>query len=182
MRLTFLLLASVAAVSAFTPLGTRRPLVRKSSHWRLQSEPVEVAESVTVEATDSAVAAPVEVAESGIDESELSPKELEILRLKQAEKFVVKETGVYECKVCGYGYEESEQGTAFTDLPNSWRCPQCLSQKGVFYAKTETIAGFAENQQYGFGTNEMTADQKNGLIFGGIGAFFLLFLSGYLLE
>mmetsp|Transcript_46191 Transcript_46191/g.128796 ORF Transcript_46191/g.128796 Transcript_46191/m.128796 type:complete len:179 (-) Transcript_46191:136-672(-) len=147
-----------------------------------QSEPLEVAESVTVEATDSAVAAPVEVAESGIDESELSPKELEILRLKQAEKFVVKETGVYECKVCGYGYEESEQGTAFTDLPNSWRCPQCLSQKGVFYAKTETIAGFAENQQYGFGTNEMTADQKNGLIFGGIGAFFLLFLSGYLLE
>mmetsp|Transcript_46188 Transcript_46188/g.128786 ORF Transcript_46188/g.128786 Transcript_46188/m.128786 type:complete len:222 (-) Transcript_46188:212-877(-) len=113
-----------------------------------QSEPLEVAESVTVEATDSAVAAPVEVAESGIDESELSPKELEILRLKQAEKFVVKETGVYECKVCGYGYEESEQGTAFTDLPNSWRCPQCLSQKGVFYAKTETIAGFAENQQY----------------------------------
>ena len=59
-----------------------------------QSEPVEVAESV-VEVTDSAVAAPVEVQESGIDESELSPKELEILRLKQAEKFVVKETGVY---------------------------------------------------------------------------------------
>ena len=50
--------------------------------------------------------------------------------------------------MCGYSYVEGEQGTSFTELPNSWRCPQCLSQKGVFYAKTETIAGFAENQQY----------------------------------
>merc|ERR1711924_404656 len=67
-------------------------------------------------------------------------------------------------KVCGYTYLELEEGTRFTELPNSWRCPQCLAQKGVFYQKTQTIAGFAENQQYGFGTNEMTGEQKNGLI------------------
>ena len=38
------------------------------------------------------------------------------------------------------------------------------------------------NKTYGFGTNEMSAGQKSGLIFGGLVVFFLLFLSGYLME
>ena len=120
--------------------------------------------------------------EEGMEVPELTEKEKEILRLKQAEKFMVKETGVYECRVCSYAYEEGEQGTSFKDLPSSWRCPQCLSQKGLFTPRTTTIAGFQENQEYGFGTNTMTSEGKNGLIFGSLGAFFVLFLSGYLLE
>merc|ERR1712146_503081 len=104
--------------------------------------------------------------EAAQEVEELSEKEKEILRLKEAEKFIVRQTGKYECRVCAYVYDEAEQGTGWGDLSNSWRCPQCLSQKGVFTPKTETIAGFAENQQYGFGTNTLTAGDKNSLIFG----------------
>ena len=52
----------------------------------------------------------------------------------------------------------------------------------MFTPKTNTIAGFEENQTYGFGTNTMTGDSKNLLIFGGLAAFFILFLGGYLLD
>ena len=270
-----------------------------------------MAESVTVEATDSAVAAPVEVAESGIDESELSPKELEILRLKQAEKFVVKETGVYvsrflptpqhhhhrhhrhrhhhhrhhhaidrrclpqrlprraplarprvvslhirpptlgtsarcavmatrrasrappspTCPTHGDARSACRRRVSSTPkrrpLPDSRRTSSTLlllltspmsrrwgtdhyllplhlattpplhhsaSPPPLRLASPRLTAsptsphlprgtfGTPPRTRYGFGTNEMTADQKNGLIFGGIGAFFLLFLSGYLLE
>ena len=113
---------------------------------------------------------------------ELTEKEKEIARLRAAETFMVKETGIFECRSCGFEYREEEQGTAFAQLPSSWRCPQCLSQKGLFTPRTTTIAGFRENQEYGFGTNTMTSEGKNGLIFGSLGVFFLLFLSGYLLE
>ncbi len=44
------------------------------------------------------------------------------------------------------------------------------------------MAGFAENQQYGIGTNSMTGNQKLLLIYGALLAFVLLFLSGYALE
>lgn len=113
---------------------------------------------------------------------ELTEKEKEIARLRAAETFMVKETGIFECRSCGFEYREEQQGTAFAQLPSSWRCPQCLSQKGLFTPRTTTIAGFRENQEYGFGTNTMTSEGKNGLIFGSLGVFFLLFLSGYLLE
>lgn len=148
---------------------------------RLQAENTETSVEIVapeIETAPVAEAASVEAVEM----EELSEKEKEILRLKDAEKFIVRQTGQYECRVCAYVYDEGEQGTAWADLSNSWRCPNCLSQKGVFTPKTETIAGFAENQQYGFGTNTMTSGDKNGLIFGGLAAFFLLFLSGYFLE
>ena len=45
-----------------------------------------------------------------------------------------------------------------------------------------TIAGFTDNRKYGLGGNSLTADQKGLLIFGGLFAFFGLFLAGYLLE
>ena len=117
-----------------------------------------------------------------VEEEELTEKQKEIQRLRAAEVFLVKETGAFECRVCSYEYDEGKEGTTFKDLPNSWRCPQCLSQKGMFTPKTSTIAGFAENQEYGFGTNKMTGDSKNLLIFGGLAAFFVLFLGGYLLD
>merc|ERR1711865_1340549 len=66
--------------------------------------------------------------------------------------------GEYECRVCSYTYKPSQgdgrefgAGTQFKDLPPGWRCPACRSQKGVFEPITLTIAGFADNQQYGFG-------------------------------
>ncbi len=49
-------------------------------------------------------------------------------------------------------------------------------------ASTQVIAGFAQNQKYGFGTNSMTSDNKLLLIYGSLAAFFLLFILGYGLE
>jgi rubredoxin len=97
---------------------------------------------------------------------------------------------VFKCDNCGYEYDEAKgdagliggqfaAGTKFADLPANYRCPTCRSSKDGFAPVVEEIAGFAVNQGYGFGTNAMTGGQKNLLIFGGLGAFFVLFLGGY---
>lgn len=119
----------------------------------------------------------------------------------------------------------------FSELPQSWTCPQCQSPKPYFESQMLTIAGaqpagkcraksaanfllpclrghalhtrsrsrvlfclrvctfvphthagFAENQNYGFGGNGMTEGQKSNVIFGGLFAGFLLLMSGYLLT
>ncbi len=44
------------------------------------------------------------------------------------------------------------------------------------------VAGFAENQRYGLGTNSMTEAQKSLLIYGSLAVFFVLFLSGYAMD
>lgn len=46
----------------------------------------------------------------------------------------------------------------------------------------QVVAGFAENQKYGLGTNSMTGDQKLILIYGTLLLFFILFIGGYALE
>ena len=46
----------------------------------------------------------------------------------------------YECRICWYVYDpaegdENEQvppGTAFSELPEHWRCPQCDAERHVF--------------------------------------------------
>ena len=48
-------------------------------------------------------------------EQGMSEKQKEIARLKAAEKFVVKETGTHQCRVCGYLYDETQQGTSFSE-------------------------------------------------------------------
>jgi len=68
------------------------------------------------------------------------------------------------------------------DLPADWQCPVCGAEKSLFQVKQLEVAGFAENQGYGLGTNSMTGDQKSLLIFGSLGVFFLLFLLGYTLN
>ena len=72
--------------------------------------------------------------------------------------------------------------TPFSELPSNWRCPVCRASKDSFEEIVEEIPGFEVNQGYGFGTNSWTAEQKNLAIFGGLAAFFLLFLSGYALN
>ena len=44
------------------------------------------------------------------------------------------------------------------------------------------VAGFAENQGYGLGTNSMTGEQKSLLIFGALAAFFALLIAGYFMN
>lgn len=38
----------------------------------------------------------------------------------------------YECAVCGYVYDESEEGKSFEDLPDDWTCPICGAGKEEF--------------------------------------------------
>ena len=38
----------------------------------------------------------------------------------------------YICSICGYVYDETAEGTAFTDLPDSWVCPLCRAAKDLF--------------------------------------------------
>lgn len=111
-------------------------------------------------------------------------------RLRAAESFITLDEGVFECTACSYMYEPKkgvkEAGiaadTPFEDLSPAFVCPVCRSPKGRFVSKKKVIAGFADNQSYGFGSNTMTGGQKSALIFGGLGVCFLLLLSGYALN
>jgi len=131
------------------------------------------------------------------DDSELDPetkklreKKAEIERLRAAEKFMEIDEGKFECQACGYVYEPEkgdkfagiQPGTQFQNLPENFTCPACRSPKSQFKNIKKVIAGFAENQKYGLGGNSLTGGQKNLLIFGLLGFFFLLLLSGYFLE
>ncbi len=38
----------------------------------------------------------------------------------------------YKCKVCGFVYDESKENVLWKDLPDSWTCPLCSSDKSYF--------------------------------------------------
>lgn len=38
----------------------------------------------------------------------------------------------YKCAVCGYIYDEAEEGTTFSELPDSYKCPTCGADKEDF--------------------------------------------------
>lgn len=38
----------------------------------------------------------------------------------------------YVCELCGYVYDEEEEGTKFEDLPEDWVCPLCGATKEMF--------------------------------------------------
>jgi len=135
-------------------------------------------------------AAPVsqETMEAVAEEVEMTEKQKEIARLKAAEKFMKRDTGDATCRTCGYKFK-MEVGerlvprmTPFSLLPDSYTCPNCNSPKAFFDPVQIEIAGFEDNQQYGFGTNQWTEAQKSTAIFGGLGFFVLLFLGGYALN
>lgn len=119
-----------------------------------------------------------------------SEKQKEIERLRAAEKFIAVDEGDFECTACGYVYEEKKgvrsagipPNVPFDQLPDSFACPMCRSPKNRFVSKKKVIAGFAENQGYGFGSNALTGGEKSALIFGGLFLCFLLLLSGYALN
>lgn len=80
------------------------------------------------------------------------------------------------------GRPESGKLSVVQALPEDWYCPICGADKGKFQSKAKEIAGFAENQKYGLGTNSLTGGQKSLLIFGSLFAFFFLFLAGYFIQ
>ncbi|XP_062192710.1 uncharacterized protein LOC133896177 [Phragmites australis] len=117
------------------------------------------------------------------DGPQLDPRRFE-------EKFAVLNTGIHECRSCGYRYDQAAgdpsypvpPGLPFAQLPDDWRCPTCGAAQSFFESKSVEIAGFAENQQFGLGGNSLTSGQKGLLIYGGLLLGFLFFISGYFLQ
>ncbi|KAL6639951.1 hypothetical protein ACP70R_022261 [Stipagrostis hirtigluma subsp. patula] len=177
-----------------TPRAPRATAVTSSQHFALHSvdvskddKPLE-APAAEREGEEAALAgdgfAPLpEEEEAAADGPKLDPRRL-------AEKFAVLNTGVYECRSCGYRYDQAAgdpsypvpPGLPFAQLPDDWRCPTCGAAQSFFESKSVEIAGFAENQQFGLGGNSLTAGQKGLLIYGSLLVGFLFFLSGYFLQ
>ena len=42
---------------------------------------------------------------------------------------------VWVCKICGYEYDEEEEGVPFEELPADWTCPLCKHGKQDFELK-----------------------------------------------
>jgi len=135
------------------------------------------------------------MAEAMVDEEtrKMLEKQRRADELRAQEVFMKLSTGRHKCSNCDWEYDETkgdsmmiggqiQPGTKFEALPSNWRCPVCRASKDSFEEITEEIPGFEVNQGYGFGTNSWTASQKNLAIFGGLGFFFVLFLSGYAMS
>ena len=185
--LVFLSLLGVA--SAFTAPLARTSSLQKSFVLRM-SEP-ERAPLPSVEETSEDD--PMEEEEMDAETKLMMEKVRRADELRAQEVFMTKSTGLHKCNNCDWEYDETKgdkmmiggmigPGTKFEDLPANFRCPVCRASKDSFTEVVEEIPGFEVNQGYGFGTNSWTAGQKNLAIFGGLGVFFLLFLSGYAMS
>ena len=169
------------SVNAFT--APRPMAVQKSSIRFMSEEPTET--------TTSEIDPMAEAMDS--EQSQAMERARKADELRSQEVFMKKSTGKFACMNCDWVFDETKgdsmmiggqikPGTPFTDLPSNWRCPVCRASKDSFREDMIEIPGFAVNQGYGFGTNGMTAGQKNGLVFGGLAAFFVLFIGGYALN
>ncbi|CAB9511031.1 Rubredoxin [Seminavis robusta] len=182
--------------NAFTVPVTRTSMNAPRSIILRMSEPEKPAAPAMeeVSADSSAVEVdPMEEVEMDAETKLQMEKQRRAEELRAQEVFMKKSTGIYKCTNCDWEYDEEkgdkmmiggmiDPGTKFEELPANWRCPVCRASKDSFDEVVEEIPGFEVNQGYGFGTNAWTAGQKNLAIFGGLGAFFLLFLSGYALS
>ena len=180
-----LLVATATALRVAPAVAPHRPAVGRRSAFAAMQVDTEDEEVVFTfgDASDGVSAATDAAIE---EEVELTEQQKENARLRAAEKFMMRDTGNARCTVCSYKYsmEEGAPGTAprntpFELLSEKWACPSCGSPKPFFEAEQIEIAGFAENQAYGFGTNTMTEAGKSNLIFGGLGACFVLLIAGY---
>jgi len=181
------LTAPSRAASPVKPFSGRVISLRMSEE-PTTSEVAEVAEPID----------PMDAALEAMDDVDSETrKQLEKMKraqeLREQEVFMKKSTGKHMCTNCDWEYDETKgdsmmiggmikPGTTFVDLPADWRCPVCRASKDAFQEVVEEIPGFEVNQGYGFGSNSWTAGQKNLAIFGGLGVFFLLFLSGYAMS
>lgn len=185
-------LAFSSGVSAFAPATPSRVTALQPRYAATQLRMSEPDESTS--------SAPVATIEADEEEEFLDAgtklaieKQKRADELRSQEVFMKRSTGIHKCSNCDWEYSPEKgdsfliggmikPGTSFDELPSNWRCPTCRASKDNFNEVVETIPGFEVNQGYGFGTNAMTSGQKNALIWGGLAAFFLVFLGGYALS
>lgn len=173
-------------IHSHKPLATTRT---SSSHFWLHSvdvskddKPLDTAAAETKQ-EDFSAPLPGELDEGEDGGPKLDPRRFE-------EQFAVLNTGVHECRSCGYLYDQAAgdpsypvpPGLPFAKLPDDWRCPTCGAAQSFFDSKSIEIAGFAQNQQFGLGGNSLTSGQKTLLIYGSLLVGFAFFLSGYFLQ
>lgn len=152
-------------------------------------------EGESTPSTSSTSSDPMEDAMEEMDDAtrEMMEKARRSQELREQEVFMQLSTGKHMCSNCDWEYDETKgdsmmiggmvkPGTKFEEMPSDWRCPVCRASKDAFNEIVEEIPGFEVNQGYGFGTNSWTAGQKNLAVFGGLAAFFVLFLSGYAMS
>lgn len=187
-------LASVLSAShAFSV--PRNVAVQTSSPARMIRLSMAEGEGETTPVVADTPADPMEDAMEEMDDAtrEMLEKQRRAQELREQEVFMKLSTGKHLCTNCDWEYDETKgdsmmiggmikPGTKFEDTPADWRCPVCRASKDAFVEVVEEIPGFEVNQGYGFGTNSWTSGQKNLAVFGGLGAFFLLFLSGYAMS
>ena len=188
----FVLLAVLACIFSASHAFTtpRNVAIRSSSPAAMIRLSMSEGEGEPVVASD-----PMEDEMEGVDDAtrEQMEKQRRSQELRDQEVFMKKSTGKHQCSNCDWEYDENKgdammiggmikPGTKFDDMPSDWRCPVCRASKDAFFEIVEEIPGFEVNQGYGFGTNSWSSGQKNLAIFGGLAAFFVVFLSGYAMS
>lgn len=53
---------------------------------------------------------------------------------------------IYECSVCGHIYDESKEDVPWLELPESWTCPVCETEKLFFKIKEEGLEEIVQEQ------------------------------------
>jgi rubredoxin len=135
---------------------------------------------------------PMDDAMEEVDENtrKMMEKQKRADELRSQEVFMKKSTGKHKCTNCDWEFDilkgdsmmiggQIKPGTTFEELPSNWRCPVCRASKDSFNEVVIEIPGFEVNQGYGLGANAWSSDTKNGVIFGGLAIFFILFIGGY---
>jgi len=200
------LLALLSSAAAFAPAsvptrGISEKCIQQFVQQKLQHQKrTQLLRPLRMSETEEASAAPVAEKEEEAEEEPMDAatklaleKQKRADELRAQEVFMKRSTGLHKCSNCDWEYDPEKgdsfliggmikPGTQFADLPSNWRCPTCRASKDNFVEVVETIPGFEVNQGYGFGTNSMTTGEKNTLIWGGLAAFFLLFIGGYALS
>ena len=197
-----LLSGAVAFAPASVPTrGVPERCVQQFVQKKLQHQQrTDLLRPLRMSETEEAAAAPVAEKEEEEEEAPMDAatklaleKQKRADELRAQEVFMKRSTGLHKCSNCDWEYDPEKgdsfliggmikPGTEFADLPSNWRCPTCRASKDNFEEVVETIPGFEVNQGYGFGTNAMTSGEKNTLIWGGLAAFFLLFIGGYAMS
>ena len=68
----------------------------------------------------------------------------------------------YECSVCGYVYDEDQEGVPWDALPGDWVCPGCGSAKDLFTTAAAEVAADTAPNQFSGSCGGRSGSQEHG--------------------